>query len=134
MRPVIFGLADGAMSITGVILYAAGHTGSVFPLALSGGVSAAISMAAGEWLSTSENGPVASMTMGAATLAGSVLPAIPYAFLTGWRAPAVSVIILAGVAVAVARLRSQRKHPYAETFAALALVLAASVACVLLIR
>jgi VIT1/CCC1 family predicted Fe2+/Mn2+ transporter len=130
---VIFGLADGAMSILGVVFYASGHGGMVIPLAISGGLSAACSMAGGEWLSDSENGPGASAAMGAATLIGSVLPAAPYAVLSGWHAPAVSVLTLAAVVVVVAHLRSRRKHPYAETFGVLAVVLAASAACALLI-
>jgi VIT1/CCC1 family predicted Fe2+/Mn2+ transporter len=132
-RPVVFGLADGSMSILGVVFYASGHGGLVFPIALSGGVSAAVSMAGGEWLSESGNGLGASAAMGFATLAGSVLPAAPYAFLHGWAAPAVSVVILAAVAVVVARLRAYRAHPYAETAGVLAVVLAASVACALAI-
>ena len=132
-RPVVFGLADGCMSIMGVVLYAAGHTGMVFPLAVSGGVSAAASMASGEWLSESENGPLAAVAMGLATLGGSVLPAVPYAFLRGVWAPGVSVAMLAVVAAVVARLRAHRRHPYLETAAALAAVLVLSVACALLI-
>lgn len=132
-RPVIFGLSDGAMSILGVVFYASGHGSLVFPIAFAGGVSAAVSMAGGEWLSESRNGLGASAAMGAATLAGSLLPALPYAFLAGWRAPAVSVVMLLAVAGAVARLRRGQNYPYAGTFAVLAVVLAASVACALLI-
>ena len=121
------------MSILGVVFYASGHGGLVIPLALSGGVSAACSMAGGEWLSDSDNGLGASAAMGMATLIGSVLPAAPYAFLSGWHAPAVSVLTLIAVVVVVAHLRSCRKHPYAETFGVLAVVLAASAACALLI-
>jgi VIT1/CCC1 family predicted Fe2+/Mn2+ transporter len=127
-RPAVFGLADGAMSIMGVVLYVAGHTGLVFPVAVSGGVSAAASMASGEWLSESENGPLAAVTIG-----GRMLPAVPYAFLRGAWAPAVSVAMLAVVAAVVARLRAHRRHPYLETAAALAVVLALSAACALLI-
>jgi VIT1/CCC1 family predicted Fe2+/Mn2+ transporter len=131
-RPVIFGLADGSLSITGVVFYAAGHAGLVFPVALSGGVSAAVSMAGGEWLSESGSGPRAAVAMGLATLAGSLLPAVPYAFLTGAAAPAVSVLALCAVAVVVARLRSYRQHPWRETAIVLGAVLAASAACALL--
>ena len=130
-RPVIFGLADGSMSIVGIVLYASGHAVLVLPVAVSGGVSAAISMAGGEWLSESKNGPGAAVVMGLATLIGSVLPAVPYAFLHGKAAPAVALVILAGVAVAVARLRGHRRHPYAETGLVLAVVLAASAVCAL---
>ena len=132
-RPVVFGLCDGSMSITGVVFYASGHGGLVFPFAVAGGVSAAVSMAGGEWLSQSGNGPAACAAMGAATLLGSILPALPYALLRGWAAPAVSVAILVAVAAVVARLRDHRKHPYLETGLVLGVVLAASVGCALLI-
>jgi VIT1/CCC1 family predicted Fe2+/Mn2+ transporter len=131
-RPVIFGLADGSMSILGVVAFLTGHAGLVFPAALAGGLTASVSMATGEWLSDSGSGPGASVAMGAATLTGSVLPAIPYAFTHGWLAPCLSATALAAVALTVARLRSHRKHPYLETFAALGLVVAVSVACAVL--
>src|ERR1035441_9114510 len=77
-RQAVFGLADGAMSITGVVLYAAGQHAEVFPYALAGGVSASLSMAGGEWLSQSDTGLGGAAMMGAATLAGSLIPALPY--------------------------------------------------------
>lgn len=129
----IFGLSDGSMSIVGVVLYASGHHGAVVPIALAGGASAAVSMAGGEWLSTSDTGLGGSVTMGIATLIGSVLPALPYLFLHGWAAPAVSGALLLGVAVTVARLRRHREHPHLETMAVLGAVLAVSVLCALFI-
>lgn len=129
IRPVIFGLADGSMSIIGVILYAAGHGASVFPYAVAGGVSAAISMAGGEWLSASGSGPGASAAMGVSVLGGAVLPAIPYLLLQGWNAAAVSGGLLIAVALGIACLRQHRRHPFAETFAVLGLVIAGSVTC-----
>ena len=129
-RPVIFGLADGAMSILGVVFYASGHPGLVFPVALSGGLTAAVSMAAGEWLSdTGTPDRVAAAAMGAATLAGSVAPAAPYLLWHGLLAPVMSVSVCVLVAAVVGRLRRNRKHRYAETFAVLAVVVAVAVAC-----
>lgn len=130
-RQLVFGLVDGSMSITGVVLYAAGHSELVLPVAISGGVSAAVSMAGGEWLSDSETGVSGAVAMGLATLTGSVLPAIPYAIWSGRAAPVVSVLALTGVTAVVARLRAHRRHPYLETAAVLCLVLAASTACAL---
>jgi len=135
--PLVFGLCDGAMSILGVVFFAAGHTDLVFPIAVSGGVSAACSMAGGEYLSVRDKDQprrlAAAAAMGAATLAGSILPAFPYLFLRGWQAPAVAVIALAAVAAAVGRLRTGHPHPYLETVVVLILVLTASVLCALLI-
>jgi VIT1/CCC1 family predicted Fe2+/Mn2+ transporter len=133
-RPVIFGLCDGAMSILGIVFYAAGHGSWVLPAAISGGLSAAVSMAGGEWLSESGNGPAAACAMGVATFTGSILPAIPYAFLGGAAAPIASVTACAVVAYVVGLMRrGYRERPVLETFAVLAGVLVVSVACALLI-
>ena len=48
-------------------------------------------------------------------------------------APALSVVTLLAVVLAVGRLRRGQNYPYAGTFAVLAVVLAASVACALII-
>lgn len=121
------------MSILGVVFYASGHGAAVFPIAVAGGVSAACSMAGGEWLSQSDSGLAAAAAMGAATLAGSIIPAVPYAFTRGWPAPAASVASLVIIAAVVARMRGYRKHPYLETGLVLGVVLLASVLCALLI-
>lgn len=129
VAPTIFGLADGAMSIVGVILFVSGHSGLVFPVALSGGLSAAMSMAGSQWLSQDETSIGENVAMGVATLTGSIAPAIPYLFLHGTAAPAVSVGVLALIAYAVSQLRKHRKHPILETFAVLAAILIVSIAC-----
>jgi hypothetical protein len=130
---IIFGLSDGAMSILGVVFVASGHRGWVVPLAFGGGLSAAVSMAGGQWLSDSSTGPRAAAAMGLATFTGSILPALPYAFLRGLAAPIVSIVMLGAVALVVARLRPHRRRPVAETFAVLAVVLAVSIICALLL-
>ncbi len=130
---VIFGLCDGAMSILGVVFYAAGHRSLVLPLAVSGGLSAACSMAGSEWLSDDSQGFATPTAMFTATLVGSVLPAVPYAVAGGLLAPALSVVILAAVAAVVGRMRPHRKHPYLETAGILAAVVAVSIISALLI-
>lgn len=131
-RPVIFGLADGAMSILGVVFYASGHSGLVFPVALSGGLTAAVSMAAGQLLSDGgDPDPAAAAAMGAATLAGSVLPAVPYALWRSALAPVASIAVCVVIAAVVGRLREHRRHRYAETFGVLAVVVGVAAACAL---
>lgn len=129
--PAVLGLADGMMSLLGVVLYLMGHQGLIFPAALSGGISSALSMAGGEWLSESENGPGASLVMGAATGTGAVLPALPYAFSAGPAAVAQSVIICVLIGVVVATLRPNRRLGLAllETFGVLAAIFAVVLAC-----
>ena len=130
-KPAIFGLADGMMSLLGVVLYLLGHQGLIFPAALSGGISSALSMAGGEWLSDSENGLGASCVMGGATGLGAILPALPYAFWTGPAAVAQSVVICCLIGVAVACLRPNRGLGMAlvETFGILAAIFLVVLAC-----
>jgi VIT1/CCC1 family predicted Fe2+/Mn2+ transporter len=134
-RPAIFGLSDGLMSMLGVVLYLAGHPNLVFPAALSGGISSALSMAGGEWLSDSENGLGASLAMGAATGAGAILPALPYAFWRGPLAVAESVVICVLIGVVVAALRPLRGFgmALAETFGVLLAIFAVVLACGLIL-
>ena len=130
-RPVIFGLADGLMSMLGVILYLSGHESLVFPTALSGGISSALSMAGGEWLSDSDNGLGASCVMGAATGLGAILPATPYLFTKGAAAIACSVVICVLIATVVALMRPMRSRvlALAETFAVLGAIFLIVLAC-----
>ncbi len=130
-RPAVFGLADGMMSLLGVVLFLLGHQSLIFPAALSGGISSALSMAGGEWLSDSENGLGASLVMGLATGLGAILPAVPYAVLTGPAAVASSVAVCILVGVAVSALRPMRSLPMAlaETFAVLAVIFGVVLAC-----
>jgi len=130
-RPAVMGLSDGLMSMLGVVLYLPGHQALIFPAALSGGISSALSMAGGEWLSDSDSGLRASLVMGAATGTGAVLPALPYAVATGPAAVASSVIICVAIGVVVASLRPNRGFglALAETFAILAAIFLAVLAC-----
>jgi VIT1/CCC1 family predicted Fe2+/Mn2+ transporter len=110
-RSAVFGLADGMMSLLGVVLYLLGHQSLIFPAALSGGISSALSMAGGEWLSDSDSSINTSCAMGAATGAGAIIPAIPYAVAKGPIAVATSVTICVLIGLAVALLRVQSREP-----------------------
>jgi VIT1/CCC1 family predicted Fe2+/Mn2+ transporter len=131
VRPAVFGLSDGMMSLLGVVLFLLGHQSLIFPAALSGGISSALSMAGGEWLSDSDSGLGASCVMGAATGVGAVLPALPYALATGPVALCCSVVICLGIGVAVALMRPNRRpaRALAETGAVLAVIFAAVLVC-----
>lgn len=139
-RPAIFGLADGCMSLLGVILYLLHKQDLIFPAALMGGISAAVSMAGGEWMSDSENGPFPSLVMGLATGLGGILPAIPFAFAKGAVALtgmiAISVVI-GVVVVGVLRSQSSETHGLAfqlgVTFLMLAGIFGIVLACALVV-
>lgn len=139
LRPAIFGLADGCMSLLGVILYLLHHQELIFPAALMGGISAAVSMAGGEWMSDSDNGFLPSAVMGLATGTGAILPAIPFAFVRGSVAVLASVLICALVAVVVGAMRGRasRKHSagfqMAVTFALFGVIFAVVLVCSLIV-
>ena len=125
-RPAVFGLSDGLMSMLGVVLYLMGHQSLIFPAALCGGISSALSMAGGEWLSDSKNGLGASLAMGGATGLGAILPAVPYALGAGPLAVAESVVICCLIGVVVASMRPHRGFGMAvvETFGVLLAIFA----------
>jgi VIT1/CCC1 family predicted Fe2+/Mn2+ transporter len=127
----VFGGFDGTSSLLGVIVYLlVTHPALIFPAALSGAVSSALSMGAGEWLSDSENGFAASFVMGAATLTGALLPAVPFAFGSGPGPVAASAVLCAAIGCTVARLRGNRGLGLAltETFGLLTVILGVTAA------
>jgi VIT1/CCC1 family predicted Fe2+/Mn2+ transporter len=134
----IFGLSDGCMSMLGVLLYLLHDQGAIFPAALMGGISAAVSMAGGEWMSDSDNGLGAASIMGLATGAGAILPAVPFAFARGAAAISgtVAVCIVIGVTVGIMRSRGSshsRGFELAVTFAMLAGIFGIVLACALVV-
>lgn len=132
VRPAIFGSFDGTASLLGVVIFLLfTHPALIFPTAVSGAASSAVSMAGGEWLSDSDNGFGASLVMGIATFAGGILPAVPFAFGSGPAAVLASAAVCLGIGAAVARLRPGRRLSLAlaETFGILAAVIAVTVAC-----
>ena len=131
LKPAIFGLSDGMMSLLGVVLYLLGHQDLIFPAAVSGAISSALSMAGGEWLSESDSGLGASCVMGAATGLGGMLPALPFAFTSGRTALGFMVVICLGIGALVALMRTGRSRlrAFAETAAVLAAIFLAVLLC-----
>lgn len=139
LRPAIFGLADGCMSLLGVVLYLLHDPRLIFPAALAGGISSAVSMAGGEWMSDSENGFAPSAVMGLATGTGAILPAIPFAFARGPLALGCSIAVCMGIGVVVGTMRgnASTSHSFrfemAVTFALLALIFGVVLVCSLVL-
>jgi VIT1/CCC1 family predicted Fe2+/Mn2+ transporter len=118
------------MSILGVVMFIASRSPSlVVPVAVMGAVSASYSMGAGEFLGQRQTDWGAVPVMAAATFAGTVLPAVPYLWCSGWVALAQSAVACLLVALAVGRLRSWRPHRYIETTAVIAVGITLTVAC-----
>jgi VIT1/CCC1 family predicted Fe2+/Mn2+ transporter len=134
-RPAIVGAFDGTASLLGVTVFLLiSHPSLIFPTALSGAISAALSMAAGWWLSDgNRDGLAGSSVMGVATLAGALLPALPFAFSTRPVAVAECAIICVCIGIAVAMLRAKRSLPLAltETFGLLLVIAGVTAACAL---
>lgn len=135
-RPAVFGGFDGTSSLLGVIIYLLfSHPALIFPTAMSGAASSAVSMGGGEWLSDSRNGPAASLVMAGATFTGALLPAVPFAFGHGPAQISASGVTCLGIGAAVSRLRPGRSmgRACAETGGILAVVAAVTVLCGLLL-
>jgi len=131
-RPAVFGAFDGAASLIGVVIYlAASHPSLIFPAAVSGALTSAVSMGGGEFLSDSELGLAASVVMAAATFAGALAPAIPFAFGHGPAAVSGCAVICAAVIAVVAALRPNRGRglALAETAGLFAAAVLVAVAC-----
>lgn len=134
LKPAIFGLADGCMSLLGVVLFLHGGAALVvFLAAVNGAVSSSFSMAGGQFM-TDEDFRAAGI-MGLATGIGGILPALPYAFATGtlalWLCIGITMLIGGVVAWMRAQASPKRgwKYTVAVTFAILALIFGVSLAC-----
>jgi hypothetical protein len=132
-RPVVFGCGDGMVSLIGAVLYlSAHHPALVFPVGVTSGATAAVSMAGFDWLSDdTDHGFGESCVLGAATWAGSMLPAIPFAFTRGAAAVAMAVVICLAIVAVIAMIRPNRGKGLSliETGAVLAAAFAAVLIC-----
>lgn len=127
-RPAVFGGFDGLTAVLGVLLTLSGHGSLAFWAALSLGAAECVGMTAGEWLSDSDHGFIAALVIGVATMAGSVLPAVPYLFLAGVPAMAASVGVLALLGVGITWMRSTDRgwwRALMETYGVIAVAFAA---------
>jgi VIT1/CCC1 family predicted Fe2+/Mn2+ transporter len=131
IRPVVFGLGDGLVSLLGAVWFLSGHPTLVLGAAVSGGITSAISMAGFDALSDSDRSVRESCTLGLATGVGCALPAVPYAVLHGAAAVTVSVVICAALAVLIALIRPNRSRALSllEVLGVVALAFAAVIVC-----
>ena len=129
LAPAIFGGFDGATSVVGVLLTLTGHPAQILPTALGLAVAGGVGMAAGSWLSAdSEAGLREALVIGAATAAGTLLPALPYLLLAGATAMACSGLLLGLLGAAITAVRARDRsavRAVAETYGVLIAVCAA---------
>jgi hypothetical protein len=132
LRQAIFGSFDGLTSALGVIagLLAAGvhNGGRILAGALGLAVAATIGMGAGEYLSDTSHNRRRALVMAGATLAGSVVPAIP--FVTGYGR---SQVIACGLLTICGALVIGRYRGYRITLGILAIVASLTVALSVLV-
>lgn len=124
IAPAVFGAFDGLTSSLGVLLALASHPHLVLPTAVGVGAAEMVGMAAGQWQSDSDDGLGASAVIGAATGAGCIAPAVPFALLPPVVAASVSAVLVLAVTAGIARLRADRGRVRAavESYSILAAV------------
>ena len=132
----MFGVFDGSTSSVGVLLTSVGSTSrQVLIVCLGLAVAGGVGMAAGSWLSRdNEAGLPQAAMIGAATLAGTMAPVLPYLWWTGHSALIGSGVILFLIGAIITAVRSRREtllRACAETFGVLTAVCLAVGACAL---
>ena len=132
IRSAVMGGADGLGIVLGLIAgLGVSHGGAhaIWAAALSGGIAEFFSMANAQRISDPEDGWQPAVVIGAASLAGCALPAVPYAVGGGQLALAASVVLCLAMGGAICWLRPEHGgRSVAETFVLLGIT---AVACVL---
>lgn len=132
----VFGAFDGMTSLLGLLagaLVAHASTHALLLEVLGLAVASAVGMAAGDYLSGKSL--ALSLVMGAATLLGSVLPAVPVLVLHGATGQACGVVVALSLAAVIAEVRSRetgRARGYLSTGIVLILTAGLSIAVALL--
>jgi len=94
----VFGAFDGLTAFEGVLLGLLAHPALVFTAAVGVGAANTVGMAAGQWLSDSDNGLGPAAVIGAFAGGATIVPAMPFALgLPGWWARGVAAGLIAAV-------------------------------------
>lgn len=119
----IFGVFDGGTSLVGVLaglIVTHAAPGVILATCFGLAVASAVGMASGDYLAGASRSEA--FVMGLATLIGSVVPALPLVFLTGWLAYALATALLLCLGIAIAEINPQpRRVAYATTLLTLLL-------------
>jgi len=128
--PLVLGAADGLIIVLGLVagmVISHQRPGALWHAALGAGLAELVGMGAALWLA--DDGDRASLpralTCGAASAAGVIVPAIPYAIGHGTPALSAALVLIMVVAGIIAWLRPARgMAALAQTYGALALAAA----------
>lgn len=125
----IFGGGDGLSSAIGLIAaLAISGAATLLTAAIALAVGAAVSMGLNEWLADPQSRVHRAAVMGAATLAGSIAPAVPYVALGGLGAAVACAAVTVGCGSVIAELRPGARAPsYCKTFGVLVVACGAAV-------
>jgi VIT1/CCC1 family predicted Fe2+/Mn2+ transporter len=129
-RVATFGACDGLGIVLGLIagmIVSRQPAHAVWAAALSSGIAELFSMANGQRISDSRSGWLPPLAIGAASLAGCALPAVPYSFSSGTAALILALAICAAVAGVISWARPEKGVlAVVETFG---LLIVTGVAC-----
>lgn len=129
-RVAVFGACDGLGMVLGFIagmIVAHEPQRAVWAAALFGGIAEFFSMANGQRISDTRSGWLPALAIGATSLAGCALPAVPYSLAAGTGALAASLLLCAAIAAAISWARPEKGLlAAAETFG---LLLVTGAAC-----
>ena len=127
-KAFVLSLSDGLVSISGVIAGGSAHVHhhALGATALGGAFAAAVSMAGAEFNSEEKTDWGAVGTMGAGTIIGGGLPAVPLLVLASWAVWPAVVLVSLCVALAVGEVRHRatgrrRAKAWLQTLAVLLL-------------
>jgi VIT family len=132
--PAIFGSFDGVVTVLGAVFALTGDRQALVASGVGLAASGAVSMGAGEFLSNSESGWLASCVIGLTTGLGTLLPVLPYILDTPM-ALVVSIVLCLFVAVGISWLKVQSEagttllRAAGQTFGVLALAAAFILLC-----
>lgn len=126
-KQAVFGGFDGLVSLLGVLAglsVAHAHPATVLAVCAGLAIASAVGMAAGDWLAGTSTRMA--VVMGAATLTGSFLPALPAALIPSpaGQATTLAVVLAVGVAISEVRARATKRRLPAYLSTALILVVA----------
>ncbi len=132
----VFGTFDGTTSSIGVVsglLVAHATPATILTTAVGLAVASMVGMGFGDWLGGATR--VQAAVMGAATFAGSLLPALPLAANRGPYGYTLAGLLVAGLAVAISETRAHhgRLRAYLSTATTLAVASTLSVGAAILV-
>jgi len=105
IRPAVFGAFDGLVTVLGAVFQLAHDPRAMWLTTVGLAIGGVISMGGGEWLSDSEHGLFASLTIGSTTGLGTILPALPYVVVHGWAGVVLSSVLCLAAATGIAWAR-----------------------------